>query len=152
LGLLKAFVNRLHKGTIAMTAQLNEHENDPVYLSGRIMALLAAIQKTANPNIKASVVQRYYSSASTSPALRLGQLIRLANVAHLPTIAEKRPGLSVWFEKQLAEVWAKMQTPPKSVLSLKEQMLFAMGYYHQQARRTAAGDAPADDSSSADNA
>lgn len=130
--LLKAFTIRCER-VPAMTAELNEHETHPAYLCGRIMALLGAIQREALGDVGAGVIQRYYAAASATPALVLGRLIRTAQIAHLPKIQEE--GLRYWFENQLAELWTKMRSVPPRVLTLEEQTLFAMGYYHQMAAR-----------------
>ncbi len=132
MALLKAFVNR-NERLPKMNPELNPVENHPAYVSGRIMALLAGIQKAANPDVGAGVVQRYYAAASATPALVLGRLVRTAQIAHLPKIEQE--GLRYWFENQLAELWSRLQTAPPSTLTLEEQTLFAMGYYHQLAAR-----------------
>jgi len=131
-GLLKAFTIRSER-VPAMTAELNPNETHPAYLCGRMMALLGSIQREALSDVGAGVVQRYYAAASATPALVLGRLIRTAQIAHLPKIQQE--GLRYWFENQLAELWSKMSSPPPRTLSLEEQTLFAMGYYHQLATR-----------------
>ncbi len=133
-GVLKAYCNR-KKGVITMTEELNEYLDDPAYLSGCIMALLAKIQLTALPDVGAGIVQRYYAAASTNPGLILGRLVRLAQIAHLPKIASNKPKLSYWFENELADKWAKLKQSPPAVLTLEQQTLFAMGYYQQKAKR-----------------
>jgi CRISPR-associated protein Csd1 len=140
-GLLKAFCIR-NERTPDMTSELNEFERDPAYLCGRIMAILARIQQRAMPDVNVGVVQRYYAAASATPALVLGRLIRTAKIAHIPKLDSK--GLQVWFDNQLADVWAKLEQRPPTALSLEGQTLFAMGYYHQNAKRF---DAAKDDSS-----
>lgn len=135
LALLKAFLNRSSK-VRKMTADLNPHETDPAYLCGRVMALLGKIQYEALGDVGAGIVQRYYAAASATPALVLGRLVRLAQTAHLPKMnSQDKKGLRVWFENQLAECWNAMPSPPPTVLSLEQQTLFAMGYYHQLAQR-----------------
>lgn len=131
-GLLKAFTIRCER-VPSMTAELNEYETHPAYLCGRIMALLGAIQREALGDVGAGVIQRYYAAASATPALVLGRLIRTAQIAHLPKIQQE--GLRYWFENQLAELWTKMNAAPPRTLTLEEQTLFAMGYYHQLAKR-----------------
>ncbi|GAB4142706.1 MAG: type I-C CRISPR-associated protein Cas8c/Csd1 [Thermogutta sp.] len=137
MALLKAFVNR-NERLPKMNPELNPVENHPAYVSGRIMALLAGIQRTANPDVGAGVVQRYYAAASATPALVLGRLVRTAQIAHLPKIEQE--GLRRWFEGQLAELWSRLQTAPPRALTLEEQTLFAMGYYHQLATRAKAAE------------
>jgi len=136
-GLLKAFCNRNRNERVPnMTNELNCHETKPAYVCGRIMALLAAIQRRAMPDVGVGIVQRYYAAASSTPALVLGRLVRTAQIAHLPKI--ESDGLRIWFENQLAEVWSQLDQAPPKVLNLEGQTLFAMGYYHQQAQRGAA--------------
>ncbi len=128
--LLKAYLIR--KG-IPMTAELNPHLDEPAYLCGRILALLAAIQRKALGDVGAGVVQRYYAAASATPALVLGRLIRTANTGHIPKI--EPVGLRDWYEQELASLWTRMKTTAPTTLTLEQQTLFAMGYYQQLARR-----------------
>lgn len=137
LGLLKAYLIR--KGIAHMKPCLNEEENHPAYLCGRIMAVLASIQRRALPDVGAGVVERYYAAASATPALVLGRLVRLAQTGHLPKI---EVGLRRWFDMQLADIWARLETCPPAALTLEEQSLFAMGYYQQLAHRPAKASGP----------
>ena len=132
IGLLKAFCIR-NGGLPQMTAELNELENEPAYLYGRIMALLATIQDHALPGVGAGVVQRYYAAASATPGLVLGRLVRLAQIGHLPKI--KQDGIRISLEKQLTEVMSRLCEKPHKTLTLQEQTLFAIGYYQQMAHR-----------------
>jgi CRISPR-associated protein Csd1 len=139
-GLLKAFCNREAR-IPNMTAELNDVETRAAYVCGRIMAILARIQKAALGDVCLGGVQRYYAAASATPALVLGRLVRTAQIAHLPKIRSK--GVQIWFENQLRDTWNKLSHAPPAVLTLEEQTLFAMGYYHQRAKpsdRTKAGD------------
>ncbi|MFP4141074.1 MAG: type I-C CRISPR-associated protein Cas8c/Csd1 [Phycisphaerae bacterium] len=130
LGLLKAYLIR--KEITEMQPELNEHENCPAYVCGRIMAVLADIQRAALGDVGAGVVQRYYAAASATPALVLGKLVRGAQTAHLPKIDG---GLKVWFDQQLADLWDRLDQAPPATMSLEDQTLFAMGYYQQKALR-----------------
>lgn len=131
LGLLKAYCNR-NRRMPPMTTSLKETCNDPAYLCGRIMAILADIQHAALGDVGAGVVQRYYAAASATPGLVLGRLVRQAQTGHLPKI---KGGLRHWFDQQLAEVWNKFEHQPPPVLKLEQQTLFALGYYQQKAKR-----------------
>ncbi len=130
-GLLKAFCLRNERSP-DMTAELNELERDPAYLCGRVMAILARIQQAALGDVGAGVVQRYFAAASATPALVLGRLIRTAQIAHLPKIDK---GLQIWFDRQLAELCSKLDQRVPRTLSLEEQTVFALGFYHQMAHR-----------------
>jgi CRISPR-associated protein Csd1 len=129
--LLKAYLKR--KGH-PVSEEINDDLNDPAYLCGRILALLARAQYQALGDVGAGVVQRYYAAASTTPGLVLGRLIKTANTGHIPKIDP--PGLRSWYEQQLAELWSRMSKAPPSSLTLQQQTLFAMGYYQQLLRKS----------------
>ena len=114
-----------------MTAELNENSDNVAYQCGRLMAVLAALQDVAtNYKVKSGVIQRYYASASCTPALVFGRLIRNSH-NHLDKISS---GLAGLYEKRIANIWSKIQTSLPKTLSLEEQTLFAMGYYQQMAQ------------------
>ena len=108
---------------------LNEDHPAPAYQCGRLMAVLASVQHAALGDVGAGLVQRYYAAASTTPALRLGQLTKLSQF-HLNKLD---PGLAHWFESKIAAIWAKIRDRLPKTLSLEEQSLFALGYYQQMA-------------------
>jgi CRISPR-associated protein Csd1 len=136
VGLLRAFVIRSSEiGISTMATNVDDSITSTAYLCGRIMAVLAAVQNEALGDVGAGIVQRYYAAASATPALVLGRLIRTAQIAHFPKIREERKGLRIYYEKQLADLWGQMTTPPPTALSLEEQTLFALGFYQQQAAR-----------------
>ncbi|GIW24904.1 type I-C CRISPR-associated protein Cas8c/Csd1 [Meiothermus sp.] len=130
MGLLKAYHIR-KGGTIGMA--LDPNHPSPAYHCGRLMCLLAQIQEaSAESDINAGVVQRYYGAASSTPAMVLGRLTRLSQ-HHLSKMAKDSPGLAYWFHTQLAEVWKALGPTLPRTLSLEEQSLFALGYYQQLA-------------------
>src|SRR5208337_1051016 len=126
VSLLKAFLTR--QG-VPMEPCLFENHPEPAYHCGRLLAVLADLQKTALGDVGAGVVQRYYARASTAPADALGPLINLSN-RHLDKIADK--GLADYLQGNIAEIWGKIsrEYPPKSLDSIG-QSLFAMGFYQQ---------------------
>lgn len=135
LAVLKAYLVRKFrsKGDNTMADQigpsLNADVTAPAYHWGRMMAVLAALQKKALGDVGASVVQRYYAAASTTPWLVFGRLIRTSQF-HLGKL---EPGLAAWYESRIAEVAEKIGVDMRSVLDLDGQSLFALGYYHQLA-------------------
>lgn len=131
MGLLKAYHHR--KGGDPMTPSLDPNHPSKAYQCGRLMCLLAQIQQTsADAEINAGVVQRYYGAASSTPALVLGRLTRLSQ-HHLSKIARESPGLAFWLNNQIAEVWNALGKSLPATLTLEEQSLFALGYYQQMA-------------------
>ncbi len=127
MGLLKAYRLRRPQGDPDMQPFLNEDHPEPAYQCGRLMAMLASVQYRALGNVGASVIQRYYASASTTPALVLGRLTRTSQF-HLDKLDR---GLALWFEKRIADVWGRIKDAVPQTLTLEEQSLFALGYYQQ---------------------
>jgi len=129
MGLIKAY--HIRKGDRKMTAYLNEKHPASAYHCGRIMAVLAQLQRSALGDVGAGVVQRFYAAASATPALILGRLVRTSQF-HLNKLD---PGLAHWYQQRLAEIWSRIKDQLPKTLSLEEQSLFALGYYHQMAAR-----------------
>jgi len=115
-----------------MNHQLNPAHPSPAYQCGRLLAVLSDLQYAALGDVGAGVVQRYYTSASQAPALRIGQLMSNAK-NHLNKIGG---GLAFEFENRIAEIMNAMTQIPKT-LDLEEQSLFALGYYQQLAENRA---------------
>jgi CRISPR-associated protein Csd1 len=145
MGLLKAFLIRRQEGDCSMEPYLNENHPDPAYHCGRLMAMLAALQHRALGDVGAGVVQRYYASASSTPALVLGRLMRTAQF-HLDKLDR---GLARWHEGRIADAWGRIRDGIPTTLDLEGQSLFALGYYQQIAtdrsrtrQNAMAGDAP----------
>jgi CRISPR-associated protein Csd1 len=128
VGLLKAF--RRRQGDKEIQPMLNPDHPNAAYQCGRLLAALDYLQYRALGDVGAGVVQRYFGAASTTPALVLGRLLRLAQF-HLSKLENKeRRG----FEHRISEVMNRLDEIPKT-LSLEEQTLFALGYYQQKAYR-----------------
>lgn len=135
MGLMKAYHIRKErkKGGETMTddlkSYLNEEHPHAAYHCGRLMAVLAALQRAALGDVGAGVVQRYFSAASSTPALVLGRLTRNSQ-AHLNKLTG---GLSYWYEEKIAAIWGRIKDTIPKTLTLEEQSLFALGYYQQMA-------------------
>lgn len=133
MGLMKAYhirKQRLQGGysmSEVLTPYLNQDHPHPAYHCGRLMAVLARLQRAALGDVGAGVVQRYYSAASSTPALVLGRLTRTSQF-HLGKLDNKLAG---WYEKQIGEIWGRIKDTLPKTLTLEEQSLFALGYYQQ---------------------
>ena len=112
-----------------LTVQLNDSKNT-AYRLGRAFSLLESIQETANPGIKATIRDKYFNSASATPATVFPRLINLAQ-HHLRKIDG---GLKVHLERELSEVLVDIADFPAR-LSLPGQGAFQLGYYHQRQKR-----------------
>lgn len=109
------------------TAMLDLANNNPGYRMGRLFAVLEKIQEEASPGLNATIRDRYYGAASSTPVAVFTTLLRLKN-AHLKKLSAPR---TAYFEKLLGEVVAPVTDFPKH-LSLPDQGRFALGYYHQR--------------------
>lgn len=106
---------------------LDLSNTNPAYRLGRLFAVLEKIQEEASPGLNATIRDRYYGAASSTPVAVFTTLLRLKN-AHL----KKLPGGRVAsFEKLMGEVLGPVTDFPKH-LPLPDQGRFALGYYHQR--------------------
>lgn len=121
--------------------QLDVHNMQPAYLCGRLLAVLESAQRAAIPEAKATIVDRYYGTASTAPATVFGTLLQGAQ-SHLGKLERDNRGAYLAIQERLEEVMAGLQSFPR-VLNLQEQALFALGYYHQRAEHRAGAKATA---------
>jgi CRISPR-associated protein Csd1 len=131
MGLIKACLlrNPNTKGGEQLTPSLNEYHPSPAYQCGRLMAVYAALQRSALGDVGAGVVQRFYAAASVTPNLILGRLARLSQF-HLNKL---EAGLTYWYESLLASIWERIDSELPATLDLEDQGLFALGYYQQLA-------------------
>jgi CRISPR-associated protein Csd1 len=107
---------------------LDKENADAGYRLGRLLAVLERVQSEAQNNPNKTIVDRYYGSASTRPAVVFPKLISLAQ-HHLAKLEGHR---DVFFQKLLGEVADGIAAPMPSTLRLEEQGQFALGYYQQR--------------------
>jgi CRISPR-associated protein Csd1 len=113
----------------ALQMSLNESYTHPAYLLGRLFAWLERAQKAAlGQNINTTIKDRYFTSACASPASVFPTLLRLSH--HHLAKAEYGDYLERQIQALLAMLEAK-PFPPR--LTLEEQGVFVLGYYHQRA-------------------
>ncbi|MGH2718255.1 MAG: type I-C CRISPR-associated protein Cas8c/Csd1 [Actinomycetota bacterium] len=111
--------------------QLNEDSVEPAYRCGRLLAVLEEVQRAAIPGAKATIVDRFFGTASSAPASVFGRLLRGAQ-PHLAKLERDRRGAYVALQRRLENVQAGLSGFPRT-LTLEQQGLFALGYYHQRA-------------------
>jgi CRISPR-associated protein Csd1 len=109
------------------TAMLDPTNTDNAYRLGRLFAALEKTQEDASPGINATIRDRYYGAASSTPASVFSTLLRLKN----HHIGKLNPGQAVNREKLIGEIMGGLDRFPGH-LSLPEQARFALGYYHQR--------------------
>ena len=134
--LIKAvLLSQIHDIQEGYMEKLDSTCKSPGYLCGRLLAELEAAQYQAlQPT--ATLVDRFYGAASSSPAIVFGNLLRGLQ-AHMAKLRKDRPRVFHAIDGRLQDIMSQIGDFPKT-LNLKEQALFALGYYHQKAANRAA--------------
>lgn len=127
--LIKAVLKRNYQNKEA-TMALNEESTNVAYRLGRLFAVLEKAQEEAVPGANATIKDRFYGSASATPSVVFPQLLRLSQ-HHL---AKLEGGAKIYKEQLLQKILDGIDgakgIPPH--LSLEDQGMFALGYYHQR--------------------
>lgn len=129
---IKAYLNRSFTTSDSQPREiqpmLDIESPSTAYRLGRLFATLEKIQEEASPGLNATIRERYYGAASSTPVAVFTTLMRLKN-HHLAKIQNKKR--VVYFEKLLAEVMSGISDFPVH-MNLPDQGRFAIGYYHQR--------------------
>ena len=108
--------------------ELDRSQTSTGYRLGRLFAALEKIQEEASPSLNATIRERYYGSACSSPVTVFPNLMRLKN-HHLAKMDNR--GRVMNLERLLCEIMEALNDFPAN-LDLHEQGRFAIGYYHQR--------------------
>jgi len=122
----------------------SEYKHRAPYNCGVLLAVLEAIQRRASSSgrgVNTTLVDRFYGTASTAPAIVFATLINLATKAHLPKLRREgkelfkvRKDESININDMMTEACNAIDAaggfPPP--LNPKEQAQFALGFYHQR--------------------
>lgn len=134
--LIKACINR-SAGEEELKVSLDESNTNIGYRLGRLFAALERIQQDAAggpEKINATIRDRFYSSASSTPMAVFSTLMRLSQ-HHMSSLRKARYGQFVERDKLLGQIMkdgieGSIGFPP--TLSLADQGRFSIGYYHQR--------------------
>ena len=147
--LLKLIINRNRKETdMVIKPELTAETTDPAYNCGRLLAIFDELQQNAHEwKLEgATIVGRYFSSASTAPMTAFGILWRL-HIHHLKKLSrrgDKGQAAAKAIERKIQNICAnfgqteemrqKLLAPtfPRT-LDLQAQGRFALGFYQQKA-------------------
>jgi CRISPR-associated protein Csd1 len=110
-----------------LTVSLNEASTSVPYNLGRLFSVLENIQQKANPSINATIKDKYFNSASATPAVVFPVLINLAQ-KHLKKLPDRQ---RIYFEKSMQAVLDMLGEDFPTRLNLPQQGAFQLGYYHQ---------------------
>lgn len=134
--IIKAYLMRNYKINYKedLTLESNDNRKQMVNLLGVLFSNLEEIQNVANPGIKATIRDRYFTSASSTPALVFPLLIELAQ-KHLKKLPVQK---KIYLSNQLTETMSeirKLTTEFPVKLGLEEKGIFQLGYYGQTQKR-----------------
>ncbi len=112
--------------------ELNKTCENKAYLLGVLFSKLEEVQNVANPGIKATIRDKYFASASSTPASVFPLLIELAQ-NHIKKLDST--GSRVYYQKKIGETMSKLGKEFPVRLTLQEKGMFQLGYYHQTQER-----------------
>ena len=112
---------------------LNENSTNVPYTLGRLFCVYEALQKRANPGINTTIKDKYFNSASATPAMIFPTLDNLA-AKHLRKLEDGyRPWYGKeWFDRRITDLKSVLGEMNPTRLTLPEQGAFNLGYYHQK--------------------
>jgi len=130
--ILKAYLNRririLKLKQKEVSVMLDGDNQNIGYRLGRLFAVLEKAQEEANPGLNATIRDRYYGAASSTPVTVFPILMKLKN-HHIAKLENR--GRAVNLERLLGAIMEEIIDFPAH-LSMEDQGRFAVGYYHQR--------------------
>lgn len=121
--IIKGYLNRNHRKEIRMG--LDADRKDPAYRLGRLFAVLEKTQIDALGKLNATIRDRFYSAASTTPAVVFPRLLSTYQ-HHLAKMEKGKVGREIL----VREILDPLTTFPAH-LNTTDRGLFHIGYHHQ---------------------
>ncbi|MBI4938339.1 MAG: type I-C CRISPR-associated protein Cas8c/Csd1 [Nitrosomonadales bacterium] len=152
VALIKAILQRngrIFGNTKEIPMALNRNEPDIAYRLGRLFAVLEKAQSAAIPNLNATIRDRYYGGASSTPNSIFPMLMKNYKNHHADLRKGKKaewvtdaPKTAWWLEEEIGQITSNFNSsnPFPRTMNLEQQGRFVIGYYHQ--RFTKHKDAP----------
>lgn len=132
---IKAFLIRNYpEYKEVLTVSLNNETNNHAYNLGRLFSILEEIQSVANPSINSTIKDKYFSSASSTPAAIFPFLLDLAQ-KHIKKIRNENQGFCIAKQKEITEILSKFDESFPARMNMQEKGAFQIGYYHQVQKR-----------------
>lgn len=120
---IRLVLNRNNKNKYNMKNELDEQNASKAYLCGRLFALICKLQFKAQGEVNSSIKDRFFASASNTPARIMGILL----TKYVPVYEKKTKGA---YSKSITEIAARIGHFPNK-FSIVERGEFALGYYYQ---------------------
>ncbi len=143
LALIRATLNRQLRGSgdhpvkslisKEVSVMLDPECTNNAYCLGRLFAVLEKLQGDAIGNPGATITDRFYGAASATPATVFAPLLRKAQ-HHLASLRKAQHRFAKRYPRLIRMIFDLLPAEPfPSTLTLEEQGLFALGFYHQKA-------------------
>lgn len=126
--MIKACLTRMNIIKRGEFYMLNMQNKDGAYNCGRLFAVLDMIQQKALPGINATIKDKFFSSACSTPYLVFPRLIKLSQ-NHLKKLDK---GSTVFYEKYIQEILSNLSDAFPKAMSMEKQGMFILGYYQQR--------------------
>lgn len=110
---------------------LNESSTNIAYSLGRLFSVYEAVQQAASPKINTTIKDKYFNSASATPAVIFPILGNLCQ-KHLRKLDK---GLQTYYNQQIGQIKNILGENYPTRLNLPQQGSFDLGYYHQTQKR-----------------
>ena len=125
--IIKGVLTRNHQ--LNIKTMLDIENTEPAYLLGRLFAALEKTQQDALGDLNAGLRDKYYSSASATPASVFPRILRTYQ-HHLSKLSG---GGKVVRERLIQDILSSIPSSGFPLnFNLKSQGIFALGYYHQR--------------------
>lgn len=126
--IIKACLTRMNMIKRGEWNMLNTQNKDGAYNCGRLFAVLEMIQQKALPGINATIKDKFFSSACSTPYLVFPRLIKLSQ-SHLGKLDK---GSVIFYEKHIQEILSNLGDSFPKAMSMEKQGMFILGYYQQK--------------------
>lgn len=120
---IRLVLNRYNKNKYKMKNELDNQNPSRAYLCGRLFALICKLQFKAQGAVNNSIKDRFFASASNTPARAMGLLL----TKYVPAYEKKAKGA---YSKAITEIASQIEHFPDK-FSITERGEFALGYYYQ---------------------
>lgn len=111
-----------------VTVSLDLENTNIGYRLGRLFAVLERTQALASGDLNATIRDRFYGAASSTPVTVFPYLMNKLMPHHLNKLTT---GQKIWLENLIGQILEAATQFPTN-LSLDDQGRFAIGYYHQR--------------------
>ena len=130
--LVRAFLIRnCNQNPMEIKPVLNLEHPEPAYHLGRLFAALEKLQSDALGDVNATIRDRFIGGALSRPGSVFPVLVRGAH-HHLRVLRGKHPGLCVNRDQLIEEIHNHVCDRMPQTMTLEQQGMFFLGYYHQR--------------------